>query len=359
MTTFNALSDRLSAPAGRLVSATFYAVAVAAAIVLSGCSGSGIGLGDAPAPQSTLTDGPKVAGTSQLAKFAVAPIIGAPEAFSRDLQTQLATSLERRGVTVAKTATEKSEYTLRGYIVAAKERSKVKVSYIWDVTDGTGKRVNRMTGEESAAANSGKDPWAAIGSPLIAAIADKTAGSMATWAGTQSAIPVASATPQATGLNDAYRPSSQSSSQLSTAAIGPPPSQGVTGGPATGSIERDGSFTTVIPPVTGAPGDGSSSLTQAIQKELSRNGVPLSEQRTASAYRVEGRVSVGAGRDGKQPIQIDWNVIDPAGKKLGTVSQKNEIPQGSLDGPWGRTADAAASAAAQGILKLLPKTRTN
>lgn len=341
-------------------------IAAVSTALLAGCeSGGNILSGNGPAaPQTALTDGVKPISGPQSAKFAVAPIIGAPEAFSRDLQTQLSTSLERRGVTVAKSATDKSEYTLRGYIVAAKERSKVKVSYIWDVTDASGKRVNRMTGEESAAANAGKDPWAAIGAPLIAAIADKTAGTMATWAGTQAAIPVASASPSSTAApngaaRDAYSPSSSPSSNLSTAAIGPPPSQGLSGGPSTGSIGRDGAFTTVIPPVTGAPGDGSASLTQAIQKELSRNGVPLSEQRTAAAYRVEGRVSVGAGRDGKQPIQIDWNVIDPAGKKLGTVSQKNEIPQGSLDGPWGRTADAAASAAAQGILKLLPKTRTN
>ena len=64
---------------------------------------------------------------------------------------------------------------------------------------------------------------------------------------------------------------------------------------------------------------------------------------------------MGQGKDGKQPIQIDWNVNDPKGKKLGTVSQKNEVPQGSLDGAWGKTADAAAAAAAQGIVKLLPQ----
>ena len=74
---------------------------------------------------------------------------------------------------------------------------------------------------------------------------------------------------------------------------------------------------------------------------------------------VEGVVKVGQARDGKQPIQIDWNVYDPGGKKLGTVSQKNEVPQGSLDGSWGKTADAAAQAAAQGIVKLLPVSKTN
>jgi hypothetical protein len=69
---------------------------------------------------------------------------------------------------------------------------------------------------------------------------------------------------------------------------------------------------------------------------------------------VEGAVLLGATREGKQPIQIEWVVKDPNGKKLGTVSQKNDIPQGSLDGAWGKVADQAASAAVQGILKLLP-----
>ena len=59
-------------------------------------------------------------------------------------------------------------------------------------------------------------------------------------------------------------------------------------------------------------------------------------------------------KDGKQPINIEWLVRDPQGKKLGTVSQKNEIPEGSLDGPWEKTAEQAAGAAAQGIVKLLP-----
>jgi hypothetical protein len=82
----------------------------------------------------------------------------------------------------------------------------------------------------------------------------------------------------------------------------------------------------------------------------------LGDTPSPQTYTVEGKVALGAGADGKQPITIDWTVSDPTGKKLGTVSQKNEVPQGSLDGAWGKTADAAAAAAAQGILKLLPQT---
>ncbi len=115
----------------------------------------------------------------------------------------------------------------------------------------------------------------------------------------------------------------------------------------------------MVPSVVGAPGDGGVALTSAIQRELTRSGIALTDTPSANTYKVEGKVVVGEGQNGKQPIQIDWNVKDPKGKKLGTVSQKNEIPQGSLDGAWGKTADAAASAAAQGIVKLLPQTKVN
>jgi hypothetical protein len=128
-------------------------------------------------------------------------------------------------------------------------------------------------------------------------------------------------------------------------------------GPTTGSIGRDGPVMAVVPSVTGAPGDGSKSLTAAIQRELTSKGVSLSDKATAVAYRVEGKVTVGEAKEGKQPIHIEWLVRDPHGKKLGTVSQRNEIPEGSLDGEWGKTAEQAAGAAAQGIVKLLPQPK--
>ena len=117
-----------------------------------------------------------------------------------------------------------------------------------------------------------------------------------------------------------------------------------------------GSLSARVPNVTGAPGDGSSALRNALQKELARGGIALADTPSPATYTVEGKVVMGAGKDGKQPITIDWTVSDPDGKKLGTVSQKNEVPQGSLDGT-GKTADAAAAAAAQGILKLMPQAQ--
>ena len=119
----------------------------------------------------------------------------------------------------------------------------------------------------------------------------------------------------------------------------------------------------MMPAVNGAPGDGGTSLPVALQRELAKSGVAVSDRSAPGAYRIEGRVAIGQGKEGRQPIQIDWTVKDGQGNRLGTVSQKNEIEAGSLDGEWGQTADMAAAAAAQGIIKLMqpaaPKTSTN
>ena len=296
-----------------------------------------------------------VAPQPPLAKVAVAPIIGAPDAIAKQIQQEFTSAVEKQRVSVTASKDERADYTLRGYIVAAKDKSATKVSYIWDITDPNGKRVNRITGEEVVTGNAGKDPWSALTPQVAQSIAGKAASSFVAW------LP-AHSSQGAMASNLASQPSSVGAQP---AAAGPPMEPKRTAAAkqpapqpaATGSIARDGPIQVVVPAVTGAPGDGSTSLTAAIQRELTGRGVPLTDRPTSVAYRVEGTVAVGAAKDGKQPIQIEWLVRDPHGKKLGTVSQKNEIPEGSLDGPWDRTADQAAGAAAQGIIKLLPQQK--
>ena len=50
----------------------------------------------------------------------------------------------------------------------------------------------------------------------------------------------------------------------------------------------------LVPTVTGAPGDGSAALTAAIQRELQSKGIALASRPVASAYRVEGAVTLGS-----------------------------------------------------------------
>lgn len=325
-------------------SVVFAVVAAFTGLGLGGCETGASLFSNSSEPQSLSIMGqPQQPAATQGAKIAVAPVIGAPDNVAKQLESKLSSTIEAQRIPVAKDPNAKADYTLRGYIVSAREKGRTKVSYIWDVTDQTGKRVNRITGEEVLSGTQSKDPWASVTPQVIDTISSKTAGSLAAWLPSQGGAAVASsAQSNAAGATP--------TSYTQTAAVSAQPTA-----TTTGSIGREGKVTAMVPSVVGAPGDGSVALTNAIQRELSRSGVSLTEAPSAQTYKVEGRVAVGQGQNGKQPIQIDWDVKDPQGKKLGTVSQKNEIPQGSLDGAWGKTADAAASAAAQGIVKLLPK----
>ncbi len=331
-------------------------------LALAGC-GTTTGLfteaSDSSAASTDLLANSQAGAAAQATQVAIAPVIGAPEQIAGQMQTALGSSMQSRQIAATPGTSAAAAYTLRGYIVAAREQAGTKISYIWDVNDRTGNRVNRITGEEIATSGSSRDPWASVTPQVISTIADKTAASLATWLQTQT--PVAPAAVAGAGIQKtAVQTSSAASTGVTTVAD--TASQVAGTAPAalgtTGSITRGGALTAVVPSVTGAPGDGSVSLTRALQSELTRNGVAMPPSQQSAAYRVEGSVKVGQGANGKQPIQIDWDVKDLKGKKLGTVSQKNDIPQGSLDGAWGQTANAAAAAAAQGILKLMKEDAT-
>jgi len=344
---------------------TFAVFATIVGISLGGCgtttslfSSNSAGQGTSLSAQSTTaTPSAKQVNTISSAKVAIAPVIGAPDVIAKHLRSELSQALSKKSISVAANVGDTAAYTLRGYVVSAREKAKTKISYIWDVTDTSGKRVNRITGEEVSSTSSGSDPWAAMTPQIVEAISSKTASSLAKWLPTQTKTSAASA---------AIASSRTGTSPAKTAQAGTiVPAAGKTAlatstGTTTGSINKAGTVSAIIPNVTGAPGDGGVSLTNAIRKQLKAKGVAMANVANGTTYQVVGRVKVGQGKSGKQPIQIDWDVHDPSGKKLGTVSQKNLIPQGSLDGAWGKTADAAAAAATQGILRLLPKkTRTN
>jgi hypothetical protein len=279
------------------------------AVGLAGCESSSNLLGNGNSPAQTSLAIPTPAPSAKTAKVQIAPVIGSPENVARDLQSQLASAIGREGLTVVTANNATGEYVVRGYIVAAHEKTKSKISYIWDVTDQSGKRVNRVTGEELLA-SAGKDPWSAVTPAVVQKISDKTAKQIAAWMASGAAVPVASSiktqsTNVASDTASSPAPSPKYASAASSAA------------PTTGSITPSGPVTAVVPLVTGAPGDGSSTLTSAIQRELTKSGLKLTTGPDAQAYRVEGKVALGPSNDGKQPIQIDWNVLDPSGKKLG------------------------------------------
>jgi hypothetical protein len=352
-----------AAAARRHIRLMALAVAISlAGVGLAGCGGGGWSLFG----NSTLFGNSDVAATepapeakkavveSALAKVAVNAIVGPPDPLGKQLSQEFASALEKQRVAVAAGRDEKVDFHLRPYILAAREKAGTKVSYVLDVSDPTGKRVNRFAGEELVPPGGATDPWASITPSVAQLIAAKATGNFAQWLASARGVADNAGSGSPAGVGAQKQDKHEDVASASPPRVAPktkvsasPPT-----GPTTGSI--GGAVKALVPPVAGAPGDGKTSLAAAIQRELQTKGVALADRPAANTYRVEGTVTLGAAREGKQAIQIEWVVKDPQGKRLGTVSQKNDIPEGSLDGPWGGIANQAASAAVQGIFKLLP-----
>lgn len=341
------------------------------ALALAGCETASVFGGQSASTEATAPSRPKIA---------LAPVVGAPAQVSNALASSMAGAVEKQSMPVAKAPGEPSDYTLRGYVVAAPEKAGTKLSYIWDVMDKDGKRAHRITGEETVPGKPAKDPWANVNQQVLDGIASKTALQLAALLPPQGQ--------PATGAQVAAAGSStQSTQQVASAATNAKAGQQATGAGTlaqsasvntagsgslvSGQVKQAGQADTVaalptgrafavVPAVTGAPGDGKVSLASALQRQLASSGINMADQPGPAAYTVQGTVQMGQPVNGRQSIQIEWQVLDPTGKKLGKVLQNNAVPQGSLDGPWGKIAQEAAAAAAPGIVKLLPNsTRVN
>lgn len=335
------LHMRLAALAGAVVLGA--ALAGCGSSNLLGSSDGGVQSATPVAPSLPPAASPPVSQN----RVAVAPVMGAPEAVSAQVGSQLGSALERQRVRVAQVS-EKPEFTLRGYMVATKERAGTKISYIFDLTDGAGKRVNRIQGEEIGQGGTAADPWSAVSPEIAQRISDKTATSLATALsslGSGGSTAPVSSPPVGVGAGSTGTPIAAAPVAASSAT--------------TGSIARGGAagaVAAIVPAVSGAPGDGNASLAGAMRNELQQAGIGAAAP-GQKAYSVAGKVTLGAVKDGKQPIKIDWRVTDPGGALLATVSQNNEIQAGALDGQWGNIASDAAQGAASRIKQLIEENR--
>lgn len=321
------------------------ALACLATVGLAGCetSSSLFGSSNGPGASSSIAPPPVVQAPAQpLSRVALAPIVGPPEAISKSLSAQLSDAADRQRITLVRTQGEATNYTLRGFLtVSAKSKNGTKLSYIWDVSDPTGKPVNRITGEEALAPSAGGDAWAAITPQLMQSISDKTMTSLAAWLSTQGGAQVAGAGGATPAVAQGALPGASPASLQSGAG-------------ATGSIGS--ALLATAPRVNGAPGDGNASLAAAMRRELEEKGVQVSEA-GQNVYRVVADVKMKPAKDGLQAISINWTVNDPKGAEVAKITQNNEVQAGLLDKTWGQSAEDAAKAASVQIKQVIADHR--
>jgi len=300
--------------------------ALLTAILLSGCSTS-----------EQTTQAPAELASSQTTKKAasvsLAPV-AAPGSVSNQMSSMLATAAKEKNIPVKD---DGADYTVRGYLVASPESEGTKVSYIWDVTDKSGKRAHRFSGEEMVDKRVSGDPWAAVDDKAMRKIALTTADRLKGWLPKKDAPAQQVATTGSVSSTSSTGQPSEQRSQLAAASA------------------RPSELLVAVPEVTGAPGQGNAELPEAMRRQLKSRGMKLVSAGNSNAYTVRGRVEVGDVEAGKQPITIRWRVLDPDGNQLKSeVVQRNKIGAGSLDGSWGRVSDIAAGEAAKAIAKILP-----
>ena len=106
--------------------------------------------------------------------------------------------------------------------------------------------------------------------------------------------------------------------------------------------------------ISGAPGDGDTSLAQSVAAVIKRHDLDVVDPRTGKPdLAIDAEVQVEPAKDRKQHVKIVWHVSRAAGGEVGTVAQENDIPRGRLDGPWGDVAYSVAIAAENGLMVLV------
>jgi len=107
-------------------------------------------------------------------------------------------------------------------------------------------------------------------------------------------------------------------------------------------------------PFDGAPGDGNTALAKALREQLTGIGIARVVNDAAAAdYLVDCSIAISDAGPRAQQVALSWSLYAQDGQRLGSVTQANRVPRGSLNNAWGETAQAAAQGGAEGLRDML------
>ena len=252
----------------------------------------------------------------------IAPISGAPSPLNTQLAETIAEAAQALDVAAVTRGAGRGASLLQGDAKIVEGDNRKDLLFRWVLSSPDGLIIDQTEMRLAAFDETSEDPWLVFANTDLTPIVSQTAAYLYQWL---------------------YRPTA-----LAARPEAPPPPL---------DLDIDGTYSIFVPPVSGAPGDGATSLTEAMRKLLSHEDliipINLTERPTANSYIIAGNVNASRLSDEVEEITIDWELISPDGDLLGTAGQQNQIAAGSLDGQWGDTALFAVEAAAEGVLNLL------
>jgi hypothetical protein len=251
------------------------------------------------APIMTLKDG---------AGIAVAPVDGLPAPLAGQLAEALASALREADVPASTTTRNRASYTLRSTVEERAARGKrATINLRWELLEPSGKSA----GAHEQRVDTDLQSWREASPPVLEALARSAAPSIASLLQEE------------------------------------------------GAVAAQGAQRLIVPPIAGAPGDGSQTLAKAMRNALRRASVDVAEgaDPDGKSMVLAGSVALGPVAERQQDVTIIWSLRNADGSQIGQVKQQNRIPAGSLDGAWGDIAYVVANSAAPGITALLDRLK--
>lgn len=174
---------RIPSGAGRIV-------LLAGALALSACNSGSLSQGLSSAAADAKNPPPAAAGqgglqqqaslTGSVAPVAFLPVTGAPQTAVATLAGAMRGAAQANGVPVVVSLDRGARYQIKGYFSALADSSGSTLVYVWDVLDGQGNRLHRISGQERGGPAQG-DPWTGIGQETLSKVANSTMGNLRNW----------------------------------------------------------------------------------------------------------------------------------------------------------------------------------
>lgn len=105
--------------------------------------------------------------------------------------------------------------------------------------------------------------------------------------------------------------------------------------------------------VTGAPGDGDTSLPLNLTRDLPGPDDEVVHDAARADFIVTGNVITSPAPNSQMMVEMDWTVQDSNHRKIGQVTQLHPLALADITPYWGDVAAAAASEAAGGIQQVV------
>jgi len=116
------------------------------------------------------------------ASLAVVNIEGPPDELGARFQRQFASAAQSRDVALL-TAADGASYRLRGFLTASSTQGLTRLSYVLDLYDRHGRRVQRLADELDGKPGS-DDPWRAVDEKTLDIFAERAAADVASFLAT-------------------------------------------------------------------------------------------------------------------------------------------------------------------------------